>query len=597
MAVRGGFIPDFLIEEIRGRADILEVVSDYVALKKSGRNFKGLCPFHTEKSPSFNVSQDKQFFHCFGCGASGNAFNFLMKIENIAFPEAIRSLASRYGVTIPESVEGDKKEKDEREVLYELHRSACEFFESQLHHPQTGLRAREYLQRRGISLETAKRFSLGFAPDSWDACLNFFRKKGTSLALLGKSGIIKSSETGEKLFDRFRNRIIFPFHDTRGRLVGFGGRLLEDDKNAPKYLNSPETPIYKKGKILYGIYFAAKGIQAAGFATVVEGYFDFLTAFQNGIENVVANSGTAFTEDQVALIKRYTENVTMIYDADKAGKAASERGFEVLLKQGIRAKVAGLPEGEDPDSYLRKFGNEKFNGMLKDAKPFIEHLISSALAEEGMLDSTERKTWHANKILEFIRKIPSNIEKNEYLNILSERLKISEKALQSDMLKFSGNRPERTPDSFLHPRKKGRASLAEQCERGLVLIMIQHPEEIKKVREKISFQDFKDSDLREIAAVLLEQGHDEIAVSVDKIIERLSTGDQKAMAGALAMEPVEYEDLDRTIADFVKGMKKKDMKDRLHEIQKKKSYAVKMLNANEFSKLKKNESAIRRDLN
>jgi DNA primase len=520
-----------------------------------------------------------------------------MKIENIAFPEAVRSLASRYGVTIPESAEGNKKEKDEREVLYELNRSAAEFFESQLHHPQTGLRAREYLQMRGISLETAKRFSLGFAPDSWDACLNFFRKKGASLDLLGKAGIIKSSETGEKLFDRFRSRIIFPFHDARGRLVGFGGRLLEDDKNAPKYLNSPETLVYKKGKILYGIYFSGKGIQETGFATIVEGYFDFLTAFQNGIENVVANSGTAFTEDQVTLLKRYTENVTMIFDADRAGKAASERGFEVLLKQGIRAKVAGLPEGEDPDSYLRKFGSEKFNAMLKDAKPFIEQLICSALAEEGMLDSTERKTWHANKILEFIRKIPSNIEKNEYLNILSERLRISEKALQSDLLKFPGNRSERNPEPLAHPRKKGRASLAEQCERGLVLIMIQHPEKIKKVREKISLQDFKDSDLHEIASVLLEQDNIESAVTVDKIIERLSTGDQKAIVGALAMEPVEYEDLDRTITDFVKGMKKKDMKDRLHEIQMKKSYAVKMLNASEFSTLKENESALRRDLN
>lgn len=597
MATGRGFIPDFLIEEVRSRADILEVVSEYVQLKKSGGNFRGLCPFHSEKTPSFNVSQEKQFFHCFGCGASGNAFNFLMKIENIAFPESVRLLASRYGITIPDSVDGNRKEKDEREILYELNRSAAEFFERQLHHPQIGARARKYIQDRGISQETAKRFLLGFAPDSWDACLSYFQKKGISWALLEKAGLIKASEARDKFFDRLRNRIIFPFHDTRGRVVGFGGRLMEDDKNAPKYLNSPETPIYKKGKILYGIYYAAKGIQDARFAVIVEGYFDFLTAFQNGIENVVANSGTAFTEDQANLIKRHTENVTMIYDADRAGKSASERGFEILLKQGLRAKVASLPEGEDPDSFLRKHGKEKFNGILKGAKPFIEHLISSAMEEEGILDSIERKTFHANKILDFIRKIPSSIEKNEYLNILSERLKISEKALHSDLIKFSGVRAETPPKQIVRQRKNGRLTLAEQCERGLALLMIQHPEWIKKVREKIALQDFKDPDIHGIASVLFEQDNIGKALTVDKIIEILPTGEQKSLAAALTMESAEYEDPERVIADFAKGMKKKDIKDRLHEIQKKKSFAAKMLNIDEFSILKEDGSALRRDLN
>ncbi len=596
MASKKGFISEGIIEEVRSRVDIVEIVSEYVSLKKGGRNFKGLCPFHSEKSPSFNVSAEKQFFHCFGCGEGGNVFRFLMKIENLSFPESVRQLASRSGVTIPESSQENQAEKSEREVLYGLNQSVKEFFESQLWDPAKGLRARKYLGKREISTELAKRFSLGLAPDSWDALLTHFQKKGFSTGQLEKAGFIKANEARSKYFDRFRNRVIFPFTDNRGRVVGFGGRLLGEDSKAPKYLNSPETLLYKKGKIFYGIHQAGKAIQKDGFATMVEGYFDLLTAFQNDIENVVANSGTALTEDHAALLKRYTENVTMVFDSDVAGRSASERGFEILLKQGLRVKMAVLPPGEDPDSYLRKHGRESFQQMMDSSKPFIEYLIDSAAREMGSSGSVEKKSACVNKILPFIAKLPSSIEKNEYINILSERLQISDKAVYGDLMKHGSSRSPGFAKIPSRPVSKGRPSLAEQCERGMVQIMIQNPGHIKYVEEAVAISDFKNQDLSAIATMLFEQNGLEGSISLDKIMELLPSENQKSLVGAIAMDLTEYEDLERAISDFARGMKKKERKIQLQKIQKEKSFAAKALDVNQFQKLNENCQELRREL-
>ncbi len=601
MMTNTGFIPEMLVEDIRSKADIVEIISEYVSIKKAGRNFKGLCPFHPEKTPSFNVSPDKQFFHCFGCGEGGSVFHFLMKIETLTFPESVRLLASRYGVDIPRSTGENNYEKDEREILYKLNQTATDFFMSQLHHPVKGLSVRKYLENRGISLALAKRFSLGFAPDSWDACLTYLKNKGYTMAQLEKGGLIKSTEIRDNFFDKFRNRVMFPFHDTRGRVVGFGGRFLGKKESTPKYLNSPETSIFKKGKIFYGIQHTTKGIQKSGFAIIVEGYFDLLVAFQNGIENVIAGSGTALTEDQAILIKRYTENITMLYDSDAAGRAASEKGFEVLrkhLSHGLHIKMATLPHGEDPDSYLRKHGPEKFNRIIKTAKPFIESLIDSAVKELGTSGSAEMKTRYANDILSFIRKIPSNIEKNEYVNILSERLKISEKAVHSDLFRSMKNLSTRSVKQNKTPnREAARPSLSEQCERGIVQIMIQSPDYIKMVEEVISLNDFKNPDLCHIASILFEQHDIGNQITIDKLIELLPEGNQKSLVGAIAIEPVENENIECAIMDFSKGIKKEERKNKLRDILKKKSDAANMSNADEFNKLQEHYSALRRELN
>ena len=598
MSTEKGFIPENVIEDIRGRTDIVEIVSDYVSLKKSGANFKGLCPFHQEKSPSFNVNQEKQFYHCFGCGESGNVFRFLMKMENLAFPESVRLLAARYGVSIPDAKRRKDGQRDEREILLDLNGLAASFFENQLRSPEGGRKAREYLEERGVSMDVAKRFAIGFAPDAWDSCLVYLANKGFSVPQLERAGLIKANEARSRFFDRFRNRIIFPFHDTRGRVVGFGGRLFGGgEEKGPKYLNSPETDTFKKGKIFYGIHHAVKGIQQKGFAVIVEGYFDALTAYLHGFDNVVANSGTALTEDHASLLSRYAKNVTMVYDSDTAGASASERAFEILLKKGFHARMVVLPPGEDPDSYLKKYGPEKFSGALKDAKPFIESLIQSAAEEATSETSVEGKMRRLEKILPFIEKIPSTIEKNEYINILSERLGIPERAIYSDLKKTSRGHPttSRMPATGLPPRQ--RPTLSEQCERGIIQLMLQKPDFIDRVEETVSCKDFKNPDFSAIASVLFARNKEGTNITIDKIMESLPEEGQRSLAGALAMEALEFEDPDRALCDFARGMKKEEKRQKLREIQQKKSDAAKSLKVEEFEKLKENCAVLRQDLN
>jgi len=594
MVAHRGFIPETIIEGILSRADIVEVISEYVPLKKSGGTFKGLCPFHSEKTPSFTVSAEKQFFYCFGCSVGGNVFQFLMRIENLSFPESVRSLASRFGVTIPETAREAGREPGDRDAIYALNQSASDFFEGHLRDPRAGTPAREYLEKRGINPDQAKCFSLGFAPDAWDSCLKYFENRRIPLPVLEKNGLIKSNDNRSKFFDRFRNRIIFPFRDTRGRVVGFGGRILRNDTNAPKYLNSPETSVFKKGRLLYGIFHTGQGIRKSGYAILTEGYFDFLTCYHHGIQNVVANSGTSLTEDHASLLKRYTDDVTIIYDADPAGKSATERGFDILLKKGLRVKVVTLPQGEDPDSYLRKFGKEAFQEMLERARPFIEHLIHSAAKDSGGSGSLERKMEHARHILSFINKVPGNIEKSEYITMLSDTLKISEKAIQADLRRYSGR--ERPARGNQDPSRTAFGPLAEQCERGMIQIIFHHPDRIASVQEAVSPSDFKNPDLARIASVLFRELSLKKRLAMDDILAGLSTETQRSMASSLAMERVEYDNLARVIQDFARGMKKEEKKNKLHEIQEKKTFAVKMLKTDEFRRLKESAAMIRQSL-
>ena len=351
-----GLIPDEIIAQVLDRCDIVELISEYVTLKKAGRNFKACCPFHHEKTPSFVVNRDKQIYHCFGCGAGGNVIGFLMSHDHMDFPSAVRHLAQKAGIAIPEtSSDASSETMGVRDMVLKANELTVDFFHDILIKGQRGANsAQDYLKKRQVRLETAQKLKLGFAPDSWDGLITFLRSKNISLSIMEKAGLVIPREKSEGFYDRFRDRVIFPIFDLRGKCIAFGGRTMKAESGA-KYMNSPETPVYAKREHLYGLHFAKQAIAQKDCAVVVEGYMDFLTPFQAGTENIVASLGTALTSEQIRLIRRYTRNVVMLYDADMAGQMATLRSLDLLVEEDMHVKIALLTSGEDPDSFIQKF--------------------------------------------------------------------------------------------------------------------------------------------------------------------------------------------------------------------------------------------------
>ncbi len=355
-----GTIPSETIEQIAAANDIVEVIGSYFPLKRAGANYKALCPFHQEKTPSFTVSPGRQTFHCFGCGVGGSVFRFVMDYEHVDFPSAVRKLAARVGITVVETSRGGAAEEDQqreaRRLLLKLHAEAAEWFHNNLMKAQFAAPARDYLEQRGIHGQIIKNWQLGFAPDRWDALLKWALDRGYTRPQLLQSGLVKSrdeSDTRSEIYDRFRGRIMFPIHNDVGEVIAFSGRLLKDEEGAAKYLNSPETPLFRKGNVLFGLHKSKRALIEANSAIVCEGQIDLISLFEAGITNVVAPQGTAFTENQARILKRFVDEVVLCFDADAAGKKAAERSLDALLSAGLNMRVIQLPAGEDPDSLVR----------------------------------------------------------------------------------------------------------------------------------------------------------------------------------------------------------------------------------------------------
>ncbi|MBD3305811.1 DNA primase, partial [candidate division KSB3 bacterium] len=381
------YIPEELIDEIRHHTDIVSVVSEYVALTKTGKNYKGLCPFHTEKTPSFVVNPAKQIFHCYGCGAGGNVFTFLMRHENYTFPEAVELLAKRSGIPLPSRQKTPQTPQARRtQLLYQVHQEAAQYFVQQLSSAQ-GQQTREYLKNRGITDTIIQKFSLGYALPGWDDLLKTLRAK-YPVDLLLESGLIVKKQRGVGHYDRFRDRLIIPIHDARGRVVAFGGRIMGDGE--PKYLNSPEHPVFRKGHLLYGLHQAKDAIRRAGSILIVEGYFDMIIPFSSGIEHIVATMGTALTEHHLRHIQRYTKKVVLIFDADPAGINAVQRTLDLFFRFGFDVRAAVLPEGDDPDSAVRKKGAEAFCTSIEQA-PSLLDFIRERIIERYDLTRVEQQ--------------------------------------------------------------------------------------------------------------------------------------------------------------------------------------------------------------
>ncbi|MBP7215451.1 MAG: DNA primase [Candidatus Kapabacteria bacterium] len=401
-------------QEILERSDIVEIISESVYLKKVGKNFVGLCPFHSEKTPSFNVSPEKKIYKCFGCGRSGNVFTFLMENNGMTFREAMNYLAKRYGIAI-DATEEDKEKKSKQEDILNAMEEATNYYQSLLK-KKSGTSCLEYLERRGISQQTIEEFRLGYSTDSFNEAGNYLRSKGYSDEILLDAGLLVQNEKGN-LYDRFRGRAMFPITDIFGRVIAFGARSLNADKSQPKYINSPQTMLYDKSSVLYGLSQAKSQIINKKEAILVEGYMDVITMHQWGYKNAVASSGTSLTAEQLKLLSRYTKNLNILYDADEAGQNAAERAIEIALQQEFDISIITLPEGEDPDSILREQGPNAFRQYLDKKLNFIEFLYNKYKSEEK-LNSPKTRIELARKILEYINLIPDMLLQDEYVKIL-----------------------------------------------------------------------------------------------------------------------------------------------------------------------------------
>jgi len=544
----GGYIPDELVEEIRARSDIVEVISDRVLLKKSGANYKGLCPFHSEKTPSFTVSPAKQIFHCFGCNEGGNVYQFVMKIENLSFPDSVLLLARRYGINIVEQkVKGVNS--SQKNTLYDVNAMAAEFFQRQLSELPQGKTAREYLRKRGITENIIESFKIGYASPSWDGVHQFLKKKGISADIQNSAGLIKERENGGGYVDRFRERIIFPISDSEGRIVGFGGRVLNDTDSRPKYLNSPETLVYKKGNILYGLHITKDLIRKSKDAFLVEGYFDLITAYQHGIKNVIATSGTALTEDHARLLRRYTETVTLVFDGDEAGSNASNRGGIVLLNGGVKVKVIPLPQGNDPDSFIREKKGDGFFNISKGSKPFMEYIINKESAESD-LKSIDGRVKCINAVIPFLSLMNNSVEKSMYISSLAEKTGVSEKAIMDEMSK------NKVKDKAKVKEVLTSTSSSNKAERILVQLMLLDNKNIEKIKKHISVDDFKDNDMAKISSLLFTLSESNDNITISHIMDKLSEDKLKKLISEMVFEDIEYQDVDKNISDCIRYIKK-----------------------------------------
>jgi DNA primase len=432
--------PQTFIDDLRRQADIVRVLSDYVTLKKKGTNWMACCPFHQEKTPSFSVNPSKNIFYCFGCGKGGSVFNFVMEVEGLSFPESVRVVAEKAGVPLPELVDDKRfetKRKEADEVI-QLNAWALEFWEQQLAEETAESRAaREYVEGRGISEETRRTFRLGYAPNSWDALGIHLKTKGAGIGQIERSGLVVKKEQGG-YYDRFRGRLIFPVMDAQGRPVAFGARAMRPG-DEPKYLNSPETAAYTKGRHLFGLSATRDEIRRKKFAILVEGYLDLIVPFQHGVRNVVASLGTALTAEQAKLLGRFARKVVVNYDGDRAGISAAKRAIEVLLPEDFETKVLVLPDGTDPDEFVRAHGVEEYNKRRGAAVPHIQFVLEQAVASRNLRNPAQ-KAEAVEEVLPFVRAVRRPVEKREYFDMMMDALRVEEKGLRRELWKTVSTR-------------------------------------------------------------------------------------------------------------------------------------------------------------
>ncbi len=505
------------IDELKNRADLVRIIEPYAPLKKKGANWMGCCPFHQEKTPSFSVNPSKGFYKCFGCGKGGTAYNFVMEIEGLNFPEAIKRVAEISGIPLPEPIDDEKYEQNKvkkeakkkiADEVTELNNLALEFWKNHLQDDNSDAKAaREYLERREISSETQRAFHIGFAPDKWDALMSHLKSKGADEKLIETSGLVSVSENKNKVYDRFRGRIMFPVLDIKGNPVAFGARILAQGE--PKYLNSPETPAYIKGEHLYGLFQSKEEIRQKKFAILVEGYLDLIALYQYGIKNTAASLGTAFTPVQSKLLKRFTKKLVVNYDGDKAGVKAARRAIETLLVEDFETKVLILPDGQDPDDFLKAHGAEQYNHLRGNAFPYLQFVLEN-VAKERNLATPKAKAEAVEDILPVLSAVRNIIEKRETLKQALKFLNIEDRVLEGYLWKeiqknnqYETNNDDKTKTEvkdFVIKRNAIKMTVAEQH----LLELLIYDEELRDIiLPQIEETDYENLATAEVFRALL----------------------------------------------------------------------------------------------
>jgi DNA primase len=560
-----GLIANEIVTQVLDRCDIVEVIAGYIPLKRAGRNFKALCPFHHEKTSSFVISPDKQIYHCFGCAAGGNVIGFIMQQERLEFPEAVRFLADKVGIVIPETGGAGGQAGQLKQEVLKLNSDASEFFHEHLLKSKDSSveKAREYLKGRGIRLEDVKQFKLGFAPDSWDSLLNFFKAKNIALKTLERSGLINPREKGDGYYDRFRDRIIFPIFDVKSQCIGFGARTMKEDEKGAKYINSPDTPAYTKGNNLFGLNLTRHAVTKKDFVIVVEGYMDMIIPYQYGIDNIVASLGTALTTEQIRLLRRYTNNVVMLFDADKAGQAAIVRSLDLLIEQEMNVRVARLATDEDPDSFIRKFGVDKFHEHIQDAQTLFDFKLQWLT---GQFDpkNIEQRAVICDQMLVTINKIKNEVVRYGYIRQLAERLGLPEQVVLKEGKKFEQSQPKERPAPQPH---KPLAQAFKPAERHILEFLLHDASLIAQVKAQLAPSDFEDARVRMIVEKLFEIPDSQDNISIAGFLNGFDDEEVKAVILNISATEIPIgKETARILKDCIVRIKEGQLKARKREL-------------------------------
>lgn len=551
------------VNQVRTAVDIVDVVGEYVQLRKSGRAFLGLCPFHSEKTPSFNVNAERQFFHCFGCGAGGDVFSFLMKLEQLTFPEAVHRLAERAGIAVPQAQEEEEAapEKKAKQIMLEAHQLVAKLYHYVLTETPYGHEAMKYLQKRGISRQTIDEYGIGFAPDSWNFVTSFLQNRRFSLDLMVEAGLLAKSEAG-KIFDRFRGRVIFPIHDSQGKVIAFGGRAL--DPSAPaKYLNSPESPLFSKSTTLFNLHRARPYIRKRKQALLFEGYVDVISVWQAGFPQGIATLGTALTEQQARMIRRNAESVVLLFDGDAAGQEATAKAINILQEAGVVVRIAPLPPGTDPDDYIRQHGAEAFSQqVLLQAMPVTAFRLKHLRDKHVIQDETDQKQF-IEKAIELVNELDSPVERDLYLRQLAEEHSLTLEAIKWESRRLykqqkSDRQRDKVTPAWNNSINNGKVTLAKTlppayhtAERMLLGYMMRNRHIADRVQAECtgSFQVDEHDALAAYLYAYFAEGHQE---DPGQFIHYLQDEPLKQLASGLAMMECRDDVSDQEIGDYIK---------------------------------------------
>ena len=560
-------IREEVIERIRQDNDIVDIISENVRLKKSGRNYVGLCPFHNDKSPSLSVSQDKQIYKCFSCGEAGNVITFVMKYKKLTFYEASKYLADKAGIPLELGNAKESQITKKKELLYKVNTEAARYY---FYNLQRTSFAKEYFLKRGIREEVIKRFGLGYAQDRWHDLIMYLKKKGFNENLLLEAGLILKSEKKGNTYDRFRNRVMFPVFDVRGKVIGFGGRVLDDSK--PKYLNSPETVVFHKGTNLYGLNFATKNKLEQDYIIIVEGYMDLISLHQHGITNTVASLGTALTINQARLLKRYVNKVIISYDADVAGQTATLRGLEILRHAGLDVKVLKVPQGKDPDEFVRNNGKDAFLRLVDNALPLIEYRIKKAAEGINLRDNNELIKY-GEKFAEILADL-NPIEKDVYIKKISEETSIKEQAIYDLLSQVMAK--DQKENNFMNKKADYGTKLYVEpgylkAERTLIKLMFKE-EYFQELNELIKVGDFVLDSHNKIYSLILQGKHEDTSNIISYLESRCDDVESsKELINIKEQEILEFTDKDRVIKDYMQEVQSYKLKKKIEDLKKKQS--------------------------